>query len=312
MTLRWLHTNEGAGNACPHPRNGSRRKGFLDRTLEGVAAFFRDGLFSEEYARKPGILQGIDPRVKVLSVLLFVVTVSFLRHFTLIAGIYAGILLAAHFSRVPVGFFITRVWLFVPLFAGVISLPALFNVVVPGEAVVTLMKFDSPWRLGPLKIPATLSITRQGINVASVFVMRVATSVSFVVLLLLTTRWSHLLKALKVLFVPQIFTFIIGMTYRYIHLLLRIIQDIHLAKKSRVIVKGGLKEGQKWVASQMGIVLAKSLLISEDVYSAMQSRGYSREVKIIDTFRMRKADYCWACFSVLAAMLAVYLNRLSG
>ncbi len=311
MNPRWLETTGEIG-LCPSPKGGGRKKGFLEKTLEGIASFFRDGLFSEEYARKDGILQKIDPRIKILILILFVVTVSFLRHFLLIAGIYLGVLLVALLSRIPLGFFIARVWLFIPLFSGIIALPALFNVVVPGEPLLILMKFDRPWSLGPMKIPDTLSITRQGVTVASMFVMRVATSVSLVVLLLLTTRLSHLLKALKVLWIPQMFTFILGMTYRYIHLLLRLVQDIHLAKKSRVIRKTSVKEGQKWVASQMGSVLSKSLLISEEVYSAMLSRGYTKEVRILDTFRLKKADYLWMCFSIMTTAFILWLNRFGG
>jgi len=58
-----------------------------------------------------------------------------------------------------------------------------------------------------------------------------------VVLLTLTTRWAHILKALRVFKVPQFFTFILGMSYRYIHLLLRQIEDVHDAKQSRTIKK---------------------------------------------------------------------------
>ena len=309
MKPHWLMTG-GEKGSCPSPKAGGRKKGFLERTLGEITSFFRDGLFSEEYAMKNGLLQHIDPRVKILTLILFVVAVSLLRHFLLITGVYLGVLLLALLSGIPLRFFITRVWLFIPLFSGIIILPAVFNVVVPGDPLITLMKFDGPWSLGPLQIPGTLSITRQGISLAAVFIMRVATSVSLVVLLLLTTRWSHLLKALKVLWIPQMFTFIIGMTYRYIHLLLRIIQDIHLAKKSRVIRKTSVGEGQKWVASQMGNVLTKSLLISDEVYSAMLSRGYAKEVKILDTFRMKKTDYLWTCLSILTVVLMLWLNRM--
>lgn len=308
MTASWLKT-EGAMGPCPSPRAGRRKGGFLEKTLGGIAAFFRDSLFSEEYARKSGLLQAIDPRTKILTLALFIVAVSFLRQFHLIAGLYLLVLLLAVLSRIPLGYFLTRVWLFIPLFSGVIALPALFNVVVPGDPLVTLVAFDGPRRLGPYALPASLSITRQGVGVASVFVMRVATSVSLVVLLLLTTRWSHLLKALKVLWIPQMFTFVIGMTYRYIHLLLRLIQDIHLARKSRIIRRTGVQAGQKWVASQMGSVLRKSLVISENVYSAMLSRGYAKEVRIIDTFRLTGRDYLWTAFSVLVVACALWLNR---
>jgi cobalt/nickel transport system permease protein len=147
---------------------------------------------------------------------------------------------------------------------------------------------------------------------ALIFVMRVATSVSLVVLLLLTTKWSHLLKALRVLFVPQVFTFIISMTYRYIHLLLRLIEDVLLAKKSRVIRKNSVGEGQKWVSSQIGTMMKRSLRMSEDVYSAMVSRGFNDEMKVIDSFKMKRLDYLWSAFLILFVSLVMGLNKIWG
>lgn len=311
MTLRWLQS-VGEGGRCPSPKPTAGKKGFIEKTLGEIASFFRDGLFSEEYARKQGLLQRIDPRVKILTLAVFIVAVSFQKNFLPISAIYMGLLLLASLSGIPVRYFVTRVWLFIPLYAGIVVLPALLNVVVPGDPLLVLARFDSPRSIGPIRIPQVLAVTRQGVNVAGVFVMRVATSVSMVVLLLLTTRWSHLLKALKVLCIPQMFTFIIGMTYRYIHLLLRIMQDVHLAKKSRVIRKTRVGEGQRWVALQMGNVLTKSLLISEEVHLAMVSRGYAKEVKVIDAFGLKRADYLVMGVSVLAVVFLLWLNRSGG
>ena len=311
MRPLWLLTKNVEVPATDYRKRGGR-KGFLDKTLGDVTSFLRDSVFSEEYANKKGMLQRIDPRVKVLTIAVLLISVSLLRHPILIGGLYLFILILVMFSKIPLKFFLLRVWLFVPIFSGIIALPALFNVFVPGEPILILIKFEGEWFLGPIKIPEVIAITRQGSMAALTFVMRVATSVSLVVLLLLTTKWSHLLKALRVLFVPQVFTFIISMTYRYIHLLLRLIEDLLLAKKSRVIRKSSVGEGQKWVSSQIGTMMKRSLRMSEDVYSAMVSRGFNDEMKVIDSFKMKRLDYLWSAFLILFISLVMGLNRVWG
>ncbi len=311
MRPQWLATDGGiAPSPGCKPRSG--KKGFLDKTLAEITSFFKDGFFSEKYADRNGLMQKLDPRVKVVTITLLVIAVSFLTHLLLITGLHLFVLVLVSLSMIPLGFFLPRVWLFIPLFSGIMAIPALFNVFVPGDPLLTLIRFDAEWSIGPFKVPETIAITRQGLTTATLFVMRVATSVSLVILVVLTTKWPHLLKALRALGIPQMFTFIIGMTYRYIHLLLRLIEDIHLARKSRFIKKGSIGSGQKWVASQMGIVLKRSLNVSEDVYSAMLSRGFSNEVKILDTFRLGKADYLWICFVLLIISLVIGLNKIMG
>jgi len=311
MRPRWLVTKDVEIHV-PDYKKKSARKGFLDKTIGEVASLVKNSVFLEEYANRDGILQSIDPRVKVLSIALLLICVSLLKHPLLIIGLYLVILALAMLSKIPPKFFLQRVWLFIPIFSGIIAIPALFNVFVPGEPVLILVKFQGKWSIGPIKIPEVISITRQGSMAAFVFVMRVATSVSLVVLLVLTTRWSHLLKALRVFWVPQIFTFIISMTYRYIHLLLRLIEDIHLAKKSRVIRKGSIGEGQRWVSTQMGTMMKRSLRMSEDVYSAMVSRGFTNEVRVVDSFKIGRVDYLWSIFFVLFVSLVMGLNRIWG
>lgn len=309
MRPQWLVTKD---LEVPGPGGKKRlaRRGFLDKTIRDVTSFFTNSLFLEEYTNRNGMLQRIDPRVKVLTIALLLISVSLLKHPLLMVGFYLFILALAMISKIPIKYFLLRVWLFVPIFSGIIAIPALFNVFVPGEPILVLAKFKEKWHMGPLEIPEVIAITRQGSIAALVFVMRVATSVSLVVLLLLTTRWSHLLKALRVLGVPQIFTFIISMSYRYIHLLLRLIEDLLLAKKSRVIRKGSWGEGQRWVSSQIGTMMKRSLKMSEDLYSAMVSRGLTDEVRVVDSFRIGRVDYYWSIFLILFVSLTLCLNRI--
>jgi len=311
MRPRWLVIKDVEIHV-PDYKKKSARKGFLDKTIGDVASLVKNSVFLEEYASRKGLLQSIDPRVKVLTMAVLLISVSLLKYPLLIGGLYLFILTLAMLSKIPLKFFLLRVWLFVPIFSGIIAIPALFNVFVPGEPILILAKFQGKWFLGPIKIPEVIAITKQGSMAALIFVMRVATSVSLVVLLVLTTRWSHLLKALRVFCVPQIFTFIISMTYRYIHLLLRLIEDVLLAKKSRVIRKSSVGEGQRWVSSQMGTMMKRSLRMSEDVYSAMVSRGFTNEVRVVDSFKIGRVDYLWSIFLVLFVSLVMGLNRIWG
>jgi len=284
------------------------KKSYLEKTLKEITSFFMNGIFSEEIISRGGLLQSIDPRVKVFFIGSLVITISLYKHLSILLAAYFATLLLAYLSRIDLKFFLVRVWFFIPIFAGIIAVPALFNIFVPGDPVINLITLKKDIILGPLHIPRTISITRQGALTAALFVMRVATSVSLVVLLTLTTRWAHILKALRVFRVPQFFTFILGMSYRYIHLLLRQIEDIHYARQSRTIKKEEGSSGRKWMVSQIKLVLKRSLNIGEQVYSAMVSRGFTYELKTADNFKLTKRDYIWAIVCVLIIIVTLGLN----
>jgi cobalt/nickel transport system permease protein len=123
----------------------------------------------------------------------------------------------------------------------------------------------------------------------------------------LTTRWTELLKAIAVFRIPRIFIMVLGMTYRYIFLLIRIAEDMFLAKKSKMIVREGTTTGeeQRWVASRIGWLLKKSFNLSDDVYSAMRSRGYTGKALSYDGQRLQPADY--ATLGAVTAACAAFL-----
>jgi len=60
----------------------------------------------------------------------------------------------------------------------------------------------------------------------------------------------------------------------------------------------------------MGVILKRSLKMSEDVYSAMVSRGFANDVKILDTFMIRRIDYLWSIFSIILISFMIGLNRM--
>jgi cobalt/nickel transport system permease protein len=201
-------------------------------------------------------------------------------------------------SKINLGFFLKRTWIFIPLFSLLVAIPALFNIVTPGEPLVT-------FHIAGLR----LSITRQGLLGAALFLMRVTTSVSFAVLLSLTTKHFDLLKVLRVFKIPQVFVMTLGICYRYIYLYVEMIENIYLAIKSRVGTKVHYKKGQHIVAWNIAYLWNRSYQLNEAVYKAMLSRGYRGEPAIMDDFKISVKDGVWVCFVIIISFLMIYLQH---
>jgi cobalt ECF transporter T component CbiQ len=273
-----------------HPAS---RSSFIERTLVDINHTLEQSVFAEQTAREQGLLQKLDPRLKILSALLVLLAVGLSRSLLVILGLYFLALLLAFFSRIPLGFFIKRVWLLIPFFTGVVALPALF--ITPGPVLAHL--------------PLGLVITQTGLTTAVFLLLRVGTSVSMAVLLVLTTPWNSLLKALGVLRIPAVVVLILGMTYRYIHLLLHLTNDMFLSRKSRLLRRMNGAEERRLIAASSGTLLNKSLQVSSEVYLAMQSRGFRNYPRTLDTFKMRRADWLAGALVAITAAGAIWLGR---
>jgi cobalt ECF transporter T component CbiQ len=277
----------------PAPVAARRRTGAIERTLSDLGQAMEHALFAEELAHQPGLLQRLDPRVKVISLIALLLATGLSRNLLVIAGLYLLALLLAWRSGLPLGAFVKRVWLFLPFFTGIIALPAIF--ITPGATLAQL--------------PLGIHITRTGVQTAAFLLMRVSTSVSLATLLVLTTPWSDVLKSLSVLRVPDAIILILGMTYRYIYLLLRITGDMFLSRKSRVVGHQTGATERRMLGASTGVLLEKSLQLSGEVYLAMQSRGFRGHSHTLQTFRMQPRDWAGLLIALSLAALAIWLGR---
>ena len=274
-------------------RNLSKRSRVLEGTLHNITETLERGLFAEEISLRPGLLQSLDARVKVVAVLALLIGVNLSHSLWVILGLYLLTFGLALASGIPADTFIRRVWLTLPFFTGILILPALF--ITPGPALVHL--------------PFGLIITHTGVITALFLLLRVSTSLSLTMLLILTTPWNTVLSALGVLRVPDVFILILGMTYRYIYLLLHVANDMFLSRKSRTVGTLTTAEARRTLASVSATLLSKSLNLSSEVYLAMQSRGFRGTIVTLKPFRMGRRDWmCLAGFLFIAG-LAVFLGR---
>ena len=305
----WLQKNSPP---APSPTIKVKQSNFIQKTLQGIIHFVRESVYSEEIALRPGFLQALDPRMKLLAIFSLLITVNLLRHLPLLWGIYLGILILAMLSKVPSRFLIQRVWFVIPLFTGIMVLPALFNWVRPGDPLWIIWNFSTPVHIGPLQFPPELTITRQGFWGALLLISRVGISVTLAVLLTLTTRWNNLLRALRTFFVPKIFIVTLEMTYRYIFVLITLLEDMFLARKARDAGRSSGSEQRRFVGSSIAHLFGKSLQMSEEVYTSMVARGYTGEIYTLQRFQLRWVDVFSVGVSLMSCLTLYAADKVLG
>jgi cobalt/nickel transport system permease protein len=271
----------------------TRRLNAVEHALSDISQALERSLFAEEMSGREGLLQSLDPRAKLVGVLALLLAVALSHSLWVIVAVYLLAIALAWRSAIPANFFIRRVWLFLPFFTGVIALPALF--LTPGPVLVEL--------------PFGLEITRTGLVTAMFLLLRVSTSASLGLLLVLTTPWNAILSALGVMRVPDMFILILGMTYRYIYLLLRLANELFLSRKSRVVGRLRRSDQRRIIADSSAALLNRSLALSGEVYLAMQSRGYRGKAVTYQPFQLHRRDWAWGGLLVAASLAAILLGR---
>jgi len=264
----------------------------------GALSFLKESVYADETAGLPGLMQARDPRIKVITVFLLVALLLFVKSTAVLFGFYVLCLVAAKLSHINMSFFLKRTWFFIPLFSLFIAIPALFSFVTPGNEV-------AGFSLGNYRI----AVTQQGISGALLFVMRVITSVSLVILVALTTKHNELLKVLRAVKIPQLFVMVLGMCYRYIYLFVEMLEQTHTAVKSRVGTNVHHKRGRQIVTWNIASLWMRSYQLNNQVYNAMLSRGYRGEPKSMHEFSTSIGDWFWlAVVIVISAGIYVLLR----
>jgi cobalt/nickel transport system permease protein len=275
-------------------KSGKNSRGVVERSLASFVDALEHAFYAEELARKNGLLQKLDPRIKIVAIFPLIVIAALSRQLWVIGILFIIAIVIALLSNIPLGTLAKRIWLSVLGFTGLISIPALF--LTPGPVIYTL----------PL---LSWTITAQGMRAAAYLVMRAETAATFSVLLVLCTPWSNLLKALRVLRLPVVLVVILGMTYRYIFLLLRNAHDMFISRRSRMVGRLDGREQRRAVTAEAGVLMSKTLQLSGDVYSAMRSRGFQGEVYLLDEFRTGWFDWSVLALFIMISALALWLGR---
>ena len=266
-----------------------RRAGFIEHTLEGLRSAMERALYAETAASRRGLLQQLDPRVKVAGVVSLIVSVALAAKLWLIAAVIALAVVLAALSAIPLRSLAGRAWIGVLFFSGTIAAPALF--------------------LTPGTYYRGLPITVRGLRTAGYLVLRGEAATTLMLVLVYTTPWMHVLKALRIFRVPVVFVVILGMTCRYILLMLETAHEMFESRKSRTVNAMTPAEQRRLAVASSGVLLGKTLHLSGEVYLAMQARGFRGEVYLLDDFRMRRLDWLALGAFALLASVSIWAGR---
>ncbi len=246
----------------------------------------------DRYLERSSAVHRLDPRVKVLVTLAFIVAVSLLPNGAWAAYGAAALLIGAAtvVARLSPGLVARRSLLGVPFLLAAVSV--LFT--APGRAL-----WSGPWGL---------ELTDAGLLRFAGIVVRSMLAIAAAVLLTATTRFPDVLHALRHLRVPAVLVAIIAFMYRYLFVLADEAQRLLRARAARSARLPGTTGGGSlgWraavVGHMAGQLFVRSLDRSERVYQAMQARGYRGELLTLAPHAMQRRD--WLALALGAAAIA--------
>jgi len=247
-------------------------------------------------------LHSLDPRVKVIVTIAFILSNALLPDGAWIAFLLAWlfIIFATGVSGLGAGFTFKRSFIAFPFALAAITV--LFS--IPGNPVTSFhfLMWD-------------LTITDAGLLRFVSIVIRSWLSVQMAILLVAVTEFPKVIHALTHLRVPAIITVIISFLYRYLFVLTDEVMRMLRARQSRSAAAEGVRSGGSvaWRAQTAGHMAGQLFLRSYErsdrIYNAMLSRGYKGELMTIHPHHFHRSDLVTGGLSILALVLMQIAGR---
>ncbi len=285
--------------------SGRVRVSFVEKGIDHLAKVIKKGYVHSELLPKSGLFQKIDPRIKVLFLVFFIVIISLKRD--LLSELYISIfiLVLTLLSRIRIIAFYRRVLLFGFLFGFLIALPSALNLITRGEIILPIATLSRSYDFWIYHVPATIGITRAGMLGVALLTLRVINSLSLSFLVLYTTPFPEIVRALKILKVPATFLIVISLCHKYIFIFSKTVEEMYLAKGARMLREENYKKAREWIAGRLALIFRKTQLRCEEVLKAMLGRGFSDAIKLSGLGKMHATD--WASGAVLFSIGLLFL-----
>jgi cobalt/nickel transport system permease protein len=257
----------------------------------------------DRYHEKESFMHHLDPRVKVVITVLFIVSNALLPDGAWLAfgAAWSFLLLANVLSQLGLGYTLKRSVVALPF--AFIAITVLFS--IPGKTIFTFDLFI--WH------PA---ITDAGLLRFISILIRSWLSVQMAILLVATTRFPDLIHALEHLRIPAILTTIIAFLYRYLFVLTDEVFRLLRARESRSAafagnrVGGGVLWRAKVAGNMAGQLFLRSYERSDRIYQAMVARGYTGHLYTLNAHEMKSSDYFVTAFALAFIFILQMIGRL--
>lgn len=244
----------------------SDRSLYIDKTILAVV-----GVLSRiRYTRSTvGVLGRVHPAVKIVGTVLVLLMISLTRS-VLFIELTAAYVFFAMSSLAPRA--------------------ALRGIAVSAAAAVFAFV---------ITVPSIL----QGNGNGYLLAVKVGLSAALVTVLSATTTWHRMTAALKMFFIPDVFILVFDIAMRYIYLLGEFSLAMLYALKLRSVGKNDRKHHS--LVQMLGSLFLKAKDMAEEMYGAMECRGFSGQYKRVRVRHSRAADAVY--IAVLAVLIAFFL-----
>lgn len=137
---------------------------------------------------------------------------------------------------------------------------------------------------------------------------KVFATVTAVNMLSHTTRWNQITSALTRFFVPDIFILVLDITIKYIVMLGDFALNMFYALKLRSV---GINNNKYTSLSGIaGTMFIKSKEMAEDMYAAMECRGFTGEYKIYSKLKISWQDLIFVTINLFIVFIFIYFERM--
>ncbi|MDR3594641.1 energy-coupling factor transporter transmembrane component T [Clostridium sp.] len=218
---------------------------------------------------------GINPLSKLISTLILIIFVSLSKnfYFILIANVF--ILVLINFLSIREIKYVVKVSLAAAIFTFAILLPSIFLGYGNNTLIITLKVF---------------------VSVASVSILTC------------TTQWNELIIALKIFKIPDIFILVLDITIKYIIILGEFSLSMVYALKLRSVGRNNNKSTA--LSGVVGTMFIKSKEMAEEMYGAMESRGFTGTYKVYTKFKFKLVDCICIILNIVFVLTYFYFDRL--
>lgn len=243
---------------------------FIDKSIFSLLKVFSN---IRRGRNKDKLIYKINPALKVIFAIINILLISLSRSFIYLFIIDIYILISILFTDVEERRNIIAISFIFPIATLIILIPSMLN----GNIYNSLLLFQ-----------------------------RMVSSVLLANLLSYTTKWSDISRALKLLFIPDIFIWVMEITLKYIVLLGEYSTNLLYSLKLRSIGKNNDKYGS--LTRIMGNLFLKSYKMSEEMSSAMECRGFVGEYTMDVKTKLGKMDYLYGLINIFLIILFVVIN----
>ena len=256
----------------------------------------------DRYHEKESFLHRLDPRVKAVVTVIFIVSNALLPDAAWFAFVFAWVFLLACnlLSKLGLGYTLKRSIVALPF--ALIAITVLFS--IPGKPLTDFHFFM--W---------DFTITDAGFLRFVSILIRSWLSVQMAILLVAVTRFPDLIHAFEHLRVPSVLTTIIAFLYRYLFVLTDEVFRLLRARESRSAAAAGSRSGggvvwrAKVAGNMAGQLFLRSYERSDRIYNAMVARGYAGHLYTLNPHEMKSSDYYASALAVAVIFLTQMLGR---